>query len=113
MHQPPQRSLNRTASNHGRQRFPLASISATSRAKSARPPALYALIRSGKIIHDGDPVLAWAIGNTTGKYDAKDNVYPRKEGDANKIDPVVSLIFAIGRAMTRPDGDTGPFFSFG
>lgn len=73
---------------------------------------LDALIRSGRIIHDGDPVLAWAIGNVTGKLDKKDNVYPNKEAPANKIDPVVALIMAIGRAMTRPDEQPGPFFAF-
>lgn len=73
---------------------------------------LDALIRSGRIIHNGDPVLAWAIGNTTGKIDAKDNVYPRREGVANKIDPVVSALMALGRAMTRTGDQGGPFFSF-
>jgi phage terminase large subunit-like protein len=74
---------------------------------------LDALIRSGSIIHDGDPILTWAITNTCGKYDAKDNVYPRKEGESNKIDPVVSLIFTIGRAMTRDDTmNNVPYFAF-
>jgi len=73
---------------------------------------LDALIRSGRIIHNGDPVLAWAIANTCGKLDAKDNVYPRKESEANKIDPVVSTIFALGRAMTRDDVGSGPAFGW-
>jgi phage terminase large subunit-like protein len=73
---------------------------------------LDALIRSGRIIHNGDPVLAWAIANTTGKIDAKDNVYPRKESEKNKIDPVVSTLFALGRAMARTGDEGGPFFQF-
>jgi len=73
---------------------------------------LDALIRSGRIIHNGDPVLAWAIANTCGKLDAKDNVYPRKESEGNKIDPVVSTIFALGRAMTRDDVGSGPAFGW-
>ena len=64
---------------------------------------LDALIRSGRIIHNGDPVLAWAIANTTARMDKKDNVYPNKESNTNKIDPVVGAIMAIGRAMTRDD----------
>ena len=71
---------------------------------------LDALIRSGRIIHSGDPVLTWAIGNTTGKLDKKDNVFPNKENPANKIDPVVGAIMALGRAMTRDDAPTGPAF---
>jgi terminase large subunit-like protein len=38
---------------------------------------LDALVRSGKIGHDNDPVLAWMIGNVVGHYDAKENVYAR------------------------------------
>jgi len=73
---------------------------------------LDALIRSGRIIHNGDPVLAWAIANTCGKVDAKDNVYPRKENEANKIDPVVATIMAIGRAMTKDDNQVTPFIAW-
>jgi phage terminase large subunit-like protein len=39
-------------------------------------------------------------------------VYPRKENDANKIDPVVATIMAIGRAMTREDHDMQPFIAW-
>ena len=31
-----------------------------------------------------------------GHYDAKDNVYPRKERAENKIDGAIALIMAIG-----------------
>lgn len=73
---------------------------------------LDALIRSGSIIHDGDPILAWAIGNVTAKMDKKDNVFPNKETNANKIDPVVGVLMALGRAMTR-DPDAGrPVFAW-
>jgi hypothetical protein len=47
---------------------------------------LDALMRSGKIGHDNDPVLAWMIGNVVDHYDANENVYPRKERPENKID---------------------------
>jgi phage terminase large subunit-like protein len=70
------------------------------------------LIRSGAIIHNGDPILEWAIGNTLGRMDLKDNVYPNKENAASKIDPVVSLIMAVGRAMLKDDAPDGPMFAF-
>ena len=60
---------------------------------------LDALMRSGKIAHDGNPVLAWMIGNVVGHYDAKENIYPRKERPENKVDGAVALIMAIGRHM--------------
>ncbi len=64
---------------------------------------LDAMIRAGRIIHNGDPVLAWAISNVTGRIDNKSNVYPCRESPANKIDPVIGLIMAVGRAMVRDD----------
>ena len=60
---------------------------------------LDALMRSGRIAHDGDPVLAWMLGNVVGHYDAKENVYPRKERPENKIDGAIALIMALGRHM--------------
>lgn len=63
-----------------------------------------ALIRGGKIAHDGDPCFAWQIGNVVAKEDAKDNVYPRKERPENKIDGAVALIMAMGRQMVGADG---------
>jgi phage terminase large subunit-like protein len=74
---------------------------------------LDALIRSGRIVHNGDPVLAWAISNVTAKLDKKDNVYPNKDTARNKIDPVVSTLFALGRAMVRTGEPATSGFSFG
>lgn len=67
---------------------------------------LDALIRDGKIEHDGDPILEWAISNVTAQLDRKDNVFPNKERPENKIDPVVSLIMALGRAMVAAPVNT-------
>lgn len=73
---------------------------------------LKALMMSGRIEHNGDPVLAWSIGNVTGEEDKKDNVYPSKESGAQKIDPVVSALFALGRAMTQPVQKSSGGFAF-
>jgi len=64
---------------------------------------LDSVIRAGKIQHNGDPVMTWMISNTVAKADAKDNVYPRKERDENKIDGVVALIMALGRAQQEAE----------
>jgi phage terminase large subunit-like protein len=64
---------------------------------------LDALMRSGRIAHDGDLVLAWMLGNVVGHYDAKENVYPRKERPENKIDGAIALIMALGRQLVVKD----------
>lgn len=60
---------------------------------------LASLMVSGRIHHDGDPVLDWAIGNVTAKIDVKGNVYPRKDHQDNKIDPAVALIANMGEHL--------------
>lgn len=66
---------------------------------SAPMKELDALMRSGRLHHDGNPVMRWMVSNTVGHVDAKDNIYPRKEKLENKIDGVVAAIMALGRAM--------------
>ena len=38
--------------------------------------------------------------------DKKENIYPNKERAENKIDGVVALIMALGRAMVHDRGDS-------
>jgi phage terminase large subunit-like protein len=57
------------------------------------------LILAGRLHHDGDPVLTWAVSNVVGRLDAKDNVYPRKDKPEKKIDPAVAMIMALRGAV--------------
>jgi phage terminase large subunit-like protein len=66
---------------------------------SAPMKELDALMRDGRLHHDGNPVMRWMVSNTVGHMDAKDNIYPRKERMENKIDGVVASLMALGRAM--------------
>lgn len=56
-----------------------------------------ALIQSGHIHHDGNPALAWMIGNVTAQEDRNENVFPRKEGAERKIDGATALLNAMNR----------------
>jgi phage terminase large subunit-like protein len=66
---------------------------------SAPMKELDALARSGRLHHNGDPVLTWMVSNVVCHTDAKENIYPRKERPENKIDGVIAAITALGRAM--------------
>ena len=61
---------------------------------------LESLVIQGRIHHNGDPCMAWQISNVVAHTDVKDNIYPRKERNQNKIDGPVALIMALGRAIT-------------
>lgn len=77
-------------------------------------PAMYELeaaITSGRFHHDGNAVLTWMASNVVAKVDAKDNIYPRKERVENKIDGVVALIMAVGRAMHSADNGLDDFLA--
>jgi phage terminase large subunit-like protein len=74
---------------------------------------LEAAIASKRIHHDGNPVMTWMISNVVAKRDAKDNVYPRKEKEENKIDGAISLIMGIGRLMHYKEDYKGYTVSHG
>ena len=60
---------------------------------------LDAIISAGNFRHDGNPVTYWCFSNVMARKDKKDNVFPFKEGDENKIDGAVAAIMAMSRAM--------------
>jgi len=60
-----------------------------------------ALVKSGKLHHDGNPCLAWQISNVTVREDANENIYPRKERKELKIDGPQAMIMALSRAIAH------------
>jgi phage terminase large subunit-like protein len=61
---------------------------------------LDAAIRSGRLRHDGNGVLAWCVSNVVGHYDARSNVFPRRAREDQKIDAAVAVIMAVARCVT-------------
>jgi phage terminase large subunit-like protein len=78
---------------------PMVEFRASTQNFSEPTKELDAAIRSGRLKHDGNPVLEWCVGNVVGRYDARANVYPRKQRPEQKIDAAVALIMALGRAI--------------
>lgn len=64
---------------------------------------LGALIIDQRFHFDGDPALVWMFSNVVCHVDAKENIYPRKELEANKIDDVVAIIMGVGRLLVRDE----------
>jgi phage terminase large subunit-like protein len=64
------------------------------------------LIEAKEIVHDGNAVLRWMIGNVSVKTnDITNEIKPAKPDDKSnkKIDGVVALLMALGVATTEPD----------
>jgi len=59
------------------------------------------MVYSNLLKFDGNPVMTWMISNTMAKKSQFSGlIHPIKEREENKIDGVISLLMALGRAMT-------------
>ncbi len=61
------------------------------------------LVISGLLAHGGNPVLRWMASNVVVVEDPAGNMKPAKNKSAEKIDGIVALIMAIGRAIAPRD----------
>jgi phage terminase large subunit-like protein len=69
---------------------------------SAPTKELETLLLARRIRHGGNPVARWMASNVAVRQDPAGNLKPDKAGSAEKIDGIVALIMALGRAIARP-----------
>jgi phage terminase large subunit-like protein len=67
-------------------------------------------VYAGNIIHFGDPVLQWALGNAVQKMDAQENIMLDKSKSKDRIDPAAAIINAFSRAMSGETNDLSAHF---
>lgn len=74
-------------------------------AKTFNEPAkdLLVHVMTEKVRHGGHPVLRWCADNLVMRLDPNGNVAPDKEKATDKIDLMVALIMAWGRAMFKTE----------
>jgi len=78
------------------------SVPQTAQFLSPATKTLEGLILDGKISHDGNPVLTWAMGNVVAHEDKGRNVKPNRPTDRkSKIDPAMALITGLSRALVE------------
>ena len=70
---------------------------------SAPTKELEKLLLAKKIRHGGNPVARWMASNVAVRQDPAGNLKPDKEKSAEKIDGIVALVMALGRAIVRPE----------
>ncbi len=61
------------------------------------------LLLGSKIRHGGNPVLSWNASNVAVKTDENENVRPVKDKSTGRIDGIMALIMALGRASFMDD----------
>ncbi len=67
-----------------------------------------ALVKCGRWHHDGNEIMTWMVSNVVIKYDAKDNIYPRKERVENKIDGPVAVCTGLNRLLASENQQGDP-----
>lgn len=68
---------------------------------------LLELISAGDIDHGNNPVLAWMAGSASTETDAAGNLKFSKAKSTEKIDGLIALTMALGRAETSTSDNTG------
>ncbi len=63
--------------------------------------AVEKMILDKRIVHDGNPVLRWNISNVVVQLDAAENVKPDKSKSRERIDGLVAMVMAVGRAIVH------------
>lgn len=61
------------------------------------------LVLAGDLAHGGNPVLHWMAGNTVVDTDSAENIKPCKKKSIERIDGIMALVMALGRAITIPE----------
>ena len=64
------------------------------------------LVRGKKLLHNGNPILRWNVGNVETKQDENENIRPVKGKKTERIDGVVGMINAMSRAMLNEDHES-------
>ena len=62
----------------------------------------YALVRLGRIEHDGNPLFAWCVANAEPKYDRYENVWLEKPSGGKRIDLAIAAVMAVSQVVLLP-----------
>ena len=73
------------------------------RSMAAPTRELEKLIVSQRLAHGGNPVTRWMAANVAVAQDPAGNLKPAKDKSTERIDGIVALIMAIGRAMVAQE----------
>lgn len=76
---------------------------------SAPTKEFYRLLMEGRIIHGGNPVLRWMVGNVVIDTDPAGNIKVTKAKSKEKIDGIVAAIMALDRCI-RQEGQSGSVY---
>jgi phage terminase large subunit-like protein len=62
------------------------------------------LVLSGRLRHDGHPILRWCVSNAVADVDGNGNLKPSKKRSHERVDGVSALVTGLARALVAPTG---------
>ncbi len=71
---------------------------------------LMRLVLQRRLAHGGNEVLRWMASNVAVRQDPAGGLKPDREKSGQKIDGIVALVMAIGRAMVHAGGEGGSVY---
>ena len=70
----------------------------------------YKLLMEGRIVHGGNPIMAWMAGNVVVDTDPAGNIKPTKAKSPEKIDGIVAAIMALDRCIRNEGQQQGSVY---
>lgn len=70
------------------------------------------LVYEGKIIHDGNPILRWALASCVIYRDANENIKVHKgqsHANGRRVDPIIASIMALGGTLTPQENNESQY----
>lgn len=94
-------------------KLPMVRYDQSMKAMSPASKEVELMVKHGNLKHLGKPFFNWAFNNCEVYMDVNENIKIRKGSDpALKIDPIVAMIMAVGRATANGAQDKPKSFSF-
>jgi phage terminase large subunit-like protein len=83
---------------------PVVEVAQTMANLTSASKALETLVLSGRLRHDGNPVLRWNVSNAVADSDGNGNLKPSKKRSTERIDGVSAIVTALARALVATTG---------
>jgi phage terminase large subunit-like protein len=71
---------------------------------------LLAMLHEGRLVHGGNPLLAWTALNLVLETDSREYCRPAKKRCKEKIDPIVAVIYGVSELLFQEQAPVGSYY---
>jgi phage terminase large subunit-like protein len=95
-------ALSRLVAQLQQDGVPAVEVQQTMAGLTSASKKLEELVLSGRLRHDGHPILRWCVSNACIDMDGNANIKPSKSRSRERIDGVSALVTALARLGVAP-----------